>query len=75
MSATRKIDHNFGELKRTRFVEGQTPINTWGHTPVAEVDVIEQLRFNVSQIKDLNSRFNFLLEELSGVLIKKNPKL
>lgn len=72
MSASRKIEHNFGELKKTRFSQGETPMHLWGDK--AEVDVIEHLRFNIGQLQDLNSRFKFLLEELSTVLIKKNPK-
>ena len=73
MSASRKIEHNFGELNKARFAKGETPIRVWGE-PNTEVDVIEHLRFNIGQLRDLNSRFKFLLEELSGVLVKKNQR-
>jgi len=74
MSLNYKTDHNFGELKTTRFTESDTPYMAWRetHTEVAnEVDVLEHLRFNIEELKDLNSRFQFLMEELSTVLVRK----
>jgi hypothetical protein len=77
MGLTTKADHSFGELKKTLFTEGETPYMVWRETqePVPpsqpEVDVLEHLRFNIDQLADLNSRFQFLLEELSSVLVKK----
>lgn len=77
MGLIQKTEHNFGELKQTRFNEAETPFEVWGPTsksvPTApqNVDVLEQLRFNIDQMNDLNARFQFLLEELSGVLVRR----
>jgi len=76
MSLTYKADHSFGELKKTAFTGGDTPYMVWRETHVEidgdkDVDVIEHLRFNIEQLKDLNSRFQFLMEELSSVLVRK----
>lgn len=74
MSLSYKADHNFGELKKTSFNEGATPYTAWResqHVNTSEVDVLEHLRFNIEQLSDLNSRFQFLMEELSTVLVKK----
>lgn len=76
MSLTYKADHNFGELKKTLFTGGDTPYMVWRetHTEIdadKDVDVLEHMRFNIEQLKDLNSRFQFLMEELSSVLVKK----
>ena len=76
MSLNYKADHNFGELKKTRFTEGDTPYMVWRetHTEIddaKDVDVLEHMRFNIEQLKDLNSRFQFLMEELSSVLVRK----
>jgi hypothetical protein len=82
MSLTTKADHNFGELKKTLFTAGETPYTVWREAQESalpspqqpsqsEVDVLEHLRFNIDQLQDLNSRFQFLLEELSSVLVKK----
>lgn len=80
MSLT-KANHNFGDLKKTLFTAGESPYSVWRETQeaevvsapaaVQEVDVLELLRFNIDQLQDLNSRFGFLLEELSSVLVKK----
>ena len=74
MRVSYKADHNFGELKKARFNEGATPYSAWREARnenASEVDVLEHLRFNIEQLNDLNSRFQFLLEELSSVLVKK----
>lgn len=77
MSLQYKADHNFGELKKTLFKGGDTPYMVWRDSHIADtpatndVDVLEHLRFNIEQLKDLNSRFQFLMEELSTVLVKK----
>lgn len=81
MSLTTKANHNFGDLKKTLFTAGESPYSLWRETheaaeptataPAQEVDVIEHLRFNIDQMQDLSSRFQFLLEELSSVLVKK----
>ncbi|MBY0384555.1 hypothetical protein K2X05_05300 [bacterium] len=79
MSLT-KANHNFGDLKKTLFTAGESPYSVWREAQeaevvsapaVQEVDVLELLRFNIDQLQDLNSRFGFLLEELSSVLVKK----
>ena len=74
MSLSYKADHNFGELKKALFTEGETPYSAWREAQnvnPSEVDVLEHLRFNIEQLNDLNSRFQFLLGELSTVLVKK----
>lgn len=77
MSVEYKANHNFGELKKTRFTDGDTPYMVWREShaevdhSVADVDVLEHMRFNIEQLVDLNSRFQFLMEELSSVLVKK----
>ena len=75
MSVSYKADHNFGELKETLFTEGETPYSAWREahnvSPTEQVDVLEHLRFNIEQLNDLNSRFQFLLGELSTVLVKR----
>ena len=74
MSLSYKADHNFGELKKALFTEGETPYSAWRESQNVksnEVDVLEHLRFNIEQLNDLNSRFQFLLGELSTVLVKK----
>jgi hypothetical protein len=74
MSLSYKADHNFGEIKKALFNEGATPYLQWREThqtAPSEVDVLEHLRFNIEQLTDLNSRFQFLLEELSTVLVKR----
>jgi hypothetical protein len=80
MSLT-KANHNFGDLKKTLFATGESPYSVWRESqeptesvaaPASQdVDVLEHLRFNIEQLSDLNSRFGFLLEELSSVLVKK----
>jgi hypothetical protein len=76
MSLTYKADHNFGELKKALFTTSDTPYMVWREThndidTAKDVDVLEHMRFNIEQLKDLNSRFQFLMEELSTVLVKK----
>lgn len=75
MGLMQKTERNFGELKQTRFTDSVTPFEVWGpssHVSSANnVDVIEQLRFNIDQLTDLNARFQFLLEELSSVLVRR----
>ncbi len=80
MSLTTRANNNFGDLKKTLFTAGESPYTVWREThetvettsaPSSEVDVLEHLRFNIDQLQDLNSRFQFLLEELSSVLVKK----
>jgi hypothetical protein len=78
MSLSYKADHSFGEIKKAAFEEGATPYQQWRQnhnedhkTIPSEVDVLEHLRFNIEQLTDLNSRFQFLLEELSTVLVKR----
>ncbi len=70
-----KTQRDFENLKKTYFTTGETPYQMWkapsvnDHKP--EVDVIEQFRFNMQSLEELNARFQFVLEELSSVLIKK----
>lgn len=76
MGLIQKAERNFGELKQTRFTETETPFEVWGPSAksvssTTNVDVIEQLRFNIDQLSDLNARFKFLLEELSSVLVRR----
>ncbi len=82
MSLTTKASPHFGELKKTRFTLGDSPYQLWRetHEPVLpsptqdktpEVDVLEHLRFNIDQLQNLNARFQFMLEELSTVLVRK----
>ena len=80
MSLTTKASLHFGELKKTRFVMGDSPYQIWREThepvpavqqEVVEVDVLEHLRFNIDQLQNLNARFQFMLEELSSVLVRK----
>ena len=70
-----KTHRDFEELKKTYFSSGETPYMMWNETPVVdekpEVDVIEQFRFNMQSLEELNSRFQFVLQELSTVLVKK----
>ncbi len=75
-----KASHNFGDLKKTLFAAGESPYSVWREsqepaesvkTPQQDVDVLELLRFNIDQLQDLNSRFGFVLEELSTVLVRK----
>jgi hypothetical protein len=75
-----KANHNFGDLKKTLFTTGESPYSVWRDsqeptesvTPTQQdVDVLELLRFNIDQLQELNSRFGFVLEELSSVLVKK----
>jgi hypothetical protein len=79
MSLT-KASHNFGDLKKTLFASGESPYSVWRDSqeptesvvpPQQDVDVLELLRFNIDQLQELNSRFGFVLEELSSVLVKK----
>ena len=79
MSLT-KASHNFGDLKKTLFASGESPYSVWRESqdstesvkaPQQDVDVLELLRFNIEQLQELNSRFGFVLEELSTVLVRK----
>jgi hypothetical protein len=80
MSLT-KASHNFGDLKKTLFASGESPYSVWRdsqepttesvNTQQQDVDVLELLRFNIEQLEELNSRFGFVLGELSSVLVKK----
>lgn len=70
-----KTQHDFENLQQTYFSSGETPYQVWKASAVdvvePEVDVIEQFRFNMQSLEELNARFQFVLEELSSVLIKK----
>lgn len=70
-----KTQRDFENLKQTYFSSGETPYQVWKEPAVdviePEVDIIEQLRFNMQSLEELNARFQFVLEELSSVLIKK----
>lgn len=75
-----RANTSFGDLKKTLFSAGETPYMVWREaydssedqrSSQEDVDVIEVLRFNIDQLRELNSRFGFLLEELSTVLVKK----
>ncbi len=70
-----KTHSDFERLKKTYFTTGETPYTLWKaptvETVKPEVDVIEQFRFNMQSLEELQSRFQFVLEELSTVLVKK----
>jgi hypothetical protein len=70
-----KTKRDFEGLKKTYFSIGETPYQVWKtptvETVETEVDVIEQFRFNMQSLEELQSRFQFVLEELSSVLVKK----
>ncbi|MCC6137570.1 MAG: hypothetical protein IT287_02990 [Bdellovibrionaceae bacterium] len=70
-----KTRRDFEDIQKTFFSTGETPYQVW-KTPAIdniepEVDVIEQFRFNMQNLEELSSRFQFVLEELSSVLVKK----
>lgn len=70
-----RTERDFEKLKKTKFIAGETPYQMWQAPSVesteTEVDIIEQFRFNVQNLEELSSRFQFVLEELSSVLIKR----
>lgn len=70
-----KTHRDFERLKKTYFTTGETPYTLWKESTVEtiepEVDVIEQFRFNMQSLEEIQSRFQFVLEELSSVLVKK----
>jgi hypothetical protein len=73
-----KTHRDFEELKKTYFSSGETPYMMWKAPEISrvepEVDVIEQFRFNMQSLEELSSRFQFVLEELSTVVIKKKQQ-
>lgn len=74
MSASLKTQTDFGQIWQQ-----ESPEKNWEVVQssrrdcLSDSDVIEHLQYNIQQLEELNHRFNFVLKELSTILVKKSP--